>query len=166
VKSGRLFRHGYVRSSRRRDQNDTLPPVDRHAALDYPGLIVKAYIWHDLRYRVMRGLIRPGDEQGVAALDDRFGDAGDLRRRLAEAEDDFGKPLPGRSMVVDASEAEVFERILPEVLDRATLGVGGIEAAVSNRREERPKRSEIGVGGVVGVRHGFSFDSTESGSLQ
>ena len=46
------------------------------------------------------------------ARDDACGDRGDLVRRFAQAEDDFGESLAHRAMVIDAREAEILERAL------------------------------------------------------
>ena len=56
--------------------------------------------------------IRAGDEQAVAGGDDALGDGGDLFWGLAQAENDFRHSLPQRAMVIDAREAEIFERRL------------------------------------------------------
>ena len=49
-------------------------------------------------------------EQRLAARDDPLGDGGDLRRRLAEAENDLGESLAHGAMRIDAREAEILER--------------------------------------------------------
>ena len=46
----------------------------------------------------------------MAGGDDAFGDGRNLFWRLSRPKDDFGTPLAKRAMVVDAGEAQVFER--------------------------------------------------------
>ena len=69
--------------------------------------------------------------------DDALGDGGNLGRRLAEAEDDFGKSLPQCSVVVDAREAQVFERRLAQKLKEPVVRlpqVSGVPCWTSSRR--------------------------------
>ena len=56
---------------------------------------------------------------------------GDLRRRLAQAEDDFGEALADGAMMIDAREAEILERLRAQRVERAgsRARVGRVELA-------------------------------------
>ena len=69
--------------------------------------------------------------------DEPGGDRRDLRRRLAQAEDDFRKSLPDGPMVVDARKAEVFERRRAERLEQLAFRLAVSIAAVLRRASSR-----------------------------
>jgi len=62
-----------------------------------------------------------GDEQVVSPADQAFGYRGDLVWRFSEPEDHFGETLPGRAVMVDARETEIFEWPLAQNLKEAVL---------------------------------------------
>jgi hypothetical protein len=61
------------------------------------------------------------NQQAVARADDSLGDRRNLFGRFAGTEHDLGKTLPQAAMMVDAGEAEVFERGLAQELKDAML---------------------------------------------
>ena len=95
------------------------------------GIGVIHRLRHDGAHGVERGRARARDEQRRTAADDFGGDRGDLSGRLAEAEDDFRKPLTDAAMMIDAGEPEILERPSAQRLrsDASARGVGGDLAA-------------------------------------
>ena len=73
--------------------------------------------------------------------DDALGDGGDLFRRLSRPKNDLRASLPERAMVVDAGEAQVFERGLAQILKKAVLGDLRREGAGANVAQERSSSS-------------------------
>lgn len=139
----------------------------RHAALDNPGLFVKAGIRYDFRYFNMGSGIGPRDEQAVTAINNGPGDAGDLIGSLALAEDDLGEALANGAVVVDACEPQVFEGLAGAgQVFGATFGVGWIQAAVAHRVEQRAQRIERPNRVWRMLRHGFAFDSAKCPYLE
>ena len=67
-----------------------------------------------------------------------FGDTGDLRRCLSLTQHDFGESLARGSLVVDAREPQILNRITGGQQARVPFGVFGIEPAVADGLEERP----------------------------
>ena len=102
----------------------------------------------------------------MAAIDDRFRDAGDLTRGLALAVDDFREALPRGPQVVYPGEAEVFYRVPDQVSLGASFGLSRIEPALAHGVEERAQRNECRISRMFLIRQGFSFDSTESASIE
>jgi len=150
-----FFGHGYVRSSCRGDQYDTMPPGRIDTPLNDPGLIVEAGLWYDLRNAFERCGVGAGDQQAVAAADNRFRNSGNLGRRLPLAVHDLGESLSGGAMVIDAGEAEILAEFERQPFLRPALGVGRIEAAVSHRVEESAKRVERVRGRMFLISQGF-----------
>jgi hypothetical protein len=90
----------------------------------------------DLPHRIE--CIRSGacDEERLPALDNARCDRGDLRRRLAKAEDDFRKSLPELAVRVDARKAEVLKRRLLQRHGDAFCGGRRVNRARANRVEQ------------------------------
>lgn len=86
------------------------------------------------RARERGRMVRPDarHEHAAAAVEHLAGDGGDLRRRLADREDDLREAVPEIAMVVDVGEAEVGE------WRRFELRRGLIDghAAIGDRREQ------------------------------
>src|SRR3954470_4118548 len=76
---------------------------------DGPGNGVELRVRNSCSHRLRSGGIRARDQEVVAGGDDAFGDAGDLVRRLARAENHFRESLTGAPVVVDPGESQVFE---------------------------------------------------------
>ena len=72
---------------------------------------------------------RPGDEQGLAVVDDVLGDGRDLFRGLPGAQDDLREPLADGAVVVDPGETEVGDRALPEQGQDPGAGVGRLDVS-------------------------------------
>jgi hypothetical protein len=66
----------------------------------------------------------------VAALDDAARDRRYLMGRLSQRKDYFGKALTNRPVMVDAGEADVLERLLPELGQELLLGFVATDATV------------------------------------
>ena len=64
--------------------------------------------------RLPRRLFRAGDQQRVSAADNLRGDRRDLIRGLPEAEDDLGKTLPDRAVMVDLGKPKVLKGLLAQ----------------------------------------------------
>ena len=64
---------------------------------------------------------RAGYEQTFACRDDARGNGGNLIRALSRPENHFGEPLSDPPVMIDASEAEVFERRLAQNLKDALV---------------------------------------------
>ena len=75
--------------------------------------------------------------------DDALGDGGDLFWRLPRAKNDFGDPLAHRAMMVDAGEAQVFERRLAQKLKETVVGCLRRERSGADVSEER---GQVGAG--------------------
>jgi hypothetical protein len=60
----------------------------------------------------------------------------DLRRGLAEAQNDLGESLPNGAMVVDACEPDVLERLSPECLDQLPQSLRRIRVAPGDPIEQ------------------------------
>jgi hypothetical protein len=73
--------------------------------------------------------IGPGDQQRLAVPHNLFGDARNLVGGLPLTEDDFRKPLPHGTMVIDASEAEIRNRGSAQIVEETRVGVARIERA-------------------------------------
>ncbi len=61
---------------------------------------------------------RPCGQKGPMVLQQGFRDTQDLRRGFPLAQNDFGKSLPDRPVMIQRRESEVFERQRPELLER------------------------------------------------
>src|SRR5262249_9654958 len=123
---GGLFRHGYVRRTCRRDQNDTIPWGNFYTPRDDTCLAVIRCVVYDLRNIVVGRFISSGHEQAVAALDDRLRNRCHLSWGLALTVDHLGESLTRVAVVIDAGEAEIFRELDRHPLLGSTLGVGRI----------------------------------------
>ncbi len=91
---------------------------------DGPRVLVIHRVGHDRAHGVV-GLGRgPGHEQAVPAGGDAGGDGGNLRRGLADAEDDFRESLAQVAVRVDAGKAQIVERRRAHGVAHAARGVG------------------------------------------
>ena len=102
---------------------------------------MKARIRYDFGYGRVGVGVCSRDEQAVTPFGDRSSDGRDLGRCLALAEDDLGKALSGRAIVIDLREPEVFERRTMDV-GGTSFRFGGIETAFTYSFEEPPQRSD------------------------
>jgi hypothetical protein len=59
--------------------------------------------------------------------------------RFPKRENDFGKTLPHRAVMIDAREADVFERPIPDLGEESRMRVVDAETAFANSIEERPQ---------------------------
>ena len=75
--------------------------------------------------------------------DDALGDRRDLFWRLSRAKNDFRYALPNRAMMVDASEAQIFERRLAQELKETIVGRLRRERSGMDVSEER---GQVGAG--------------------
>jgi hypothetical protein len=151
-----LFGHRYVRSSRRRDQDDTPSSWDFHASFDDPGARVKPRIRHDFGYFREGRVVGPRHEQAMAAADDGRGDLRDLVGGFSLAEDDLRKALPGRSRVIDTGEAQVFHGRAHDRCHGGPFRVGGRQLTALDRVEERAKWARRSLGCQIEFGHGGS----------
>lgn len=139
----------------------------RHATLDYSGLFVKSRIRYDFRYFRVGGGVRPRDKQVVTAVNDGSGNEGNLLGGLALTKDNFRKPLADCAVMIDAREAEIFERVADSGQPpRTAFRICGIEPALTDGVEECPQ----GIDGSNGLwrllLHSLTFDSAKTSSLE
>ncbi len=80
----------------------------------------------------------PGHQERGVLGGDSGRDLGDLRRRLTKAQHDFREALAHRSMVIDPGKAQVFEGLLPELLQQPDFRLGGTDRACSDALEQGP----------------------------
>ena len=80
--------------------------------------------------------------------------AGDLFWGLSRAKNDFRHSLPQRAMMVDAREAQIFERRLAQILKEAVLGCLRRERSGTDFGE---KRLQLGAGHLPDC---FDFGAT------
>jgi hypothetical protein len=69
-------------------------------------------------------------------MHDLDGDRRDLGRCLAYTEDDFGETLSNAPMVVDAREAEIFERPCPQRLEQLQVCRARVDVAARQPMDE------------------------------
>jgi hypothetical protein len=138
-----------------------------HATLDYSGLFVKSRIRYDFRYFRVGGGVCPRDKQIVTAVSDGPRNEGNLLGGLALTKDNLWKPLADCAVMIDAGEAEIFERVADSGQPaRAAFRICGIETPLTDGVEERPQ----GIDGANGLRrlllHSLTFDSAKTSSLE
>ena len=72
----------------------------------------------------------------MASFDDSRGDGGNLRRCLAQSEDDLGKALTRGAVVIDLGEPEVGERLGTQRRQQRPVGIVRRSAAVADLIEK------------------------------
>ena len=139
----------------------------RHATFDYSGLFVKSRIRYDFRYFRIGGGVCPRDEQVVTAVNDGSGNEGNLLGGFALTKDNLRKPLADRAIMIDAREAEIFERVADSRQPaRAAFRICGIETSLTDGVEERPQRIDGSNGLWRLLLHSLTFDSAKTSSLE
>lgn len=98
------------------------------ATLDDSGVWVEPGVGHDFG-NAFEGLgVGPRHEEGVAAPGDGLGDARDLIRRLALAEDNLREAAARKPVVVDPGVSEIFD-VRVRVRAKESFGVGQRQAS-------------------------------------
>ena len=115
-----------------RGGDDDGPLAAGHISLaqrDDVRVVVVDRVGESLADRFKRRRRRARDQQRRPAAGNLGRNGGDLGGRLAEAEDDFGEALAKRSVMIDAGEAEVFERLRAQRLENEGVCGGRFEVA-------------------------------------
>ena len=133
----RLFGHRQVRRAGGGDDDRAFAGRDvLLAETDDGGIRVK----RGRRHFVANGLERLGararDEQRRAASDNLGGDGRDLRRRLAQAEDDFREPLADGPVMIDAREPQILVRAGAQLVHQPGVRRGRIDLAARHLFEQ------------------------------
>ena len=97
-----------------------------------PGHLVVLSLGHQDLDRLPGGFVGPGDQEGVAPADDLGGNCRNLGRCLAQSEDDFGKALPHRPMVVDLCKPKVLKGLVPKRAQELGVSLGGVGPALAD----------------------------------
>ena len=80
--------------------------------------------------------VGPRHQQRLPAGHDPFGDCRDLLGRLAQTEDDLGKALTQRPLMVDPGKAQVFDRLGAHFRGDVHGGLGGAKLAGGHTIEQ------------------------------
>jgi hypothetical protein len=92
--------------------------------------------------------LSPRDEQRLPSSHDSLGDLGNLRRRLADPQDDFRKALPPLTMRVEPGEPEILEGCRAKRAKNLVLRASRVDSALAHARDDALE---------VGLIHGDSL---------
>jgi len=76
--------------------------------------------------------VGPGHQERVPPADDLTRNCRDLRRCFAQTEDDFGKALPHRPLVVDLRKPKVLKGLVPKRPQKLVVCLGGAGSSLAD----------------------------------
>lgn len=100
------------------------------------------------------------------STDDGLGNARDLRRSLALAEDHLRKSLPRRPVMVHPREPQILDELPMQLVGRAPFRFSGIEPPFAYGVEQRAQRDEIAKRRIFLISQGLVFDAASSRSIE